>query len=464
MAGSDGRRADLLPLYVWSVSAAGAAVVVWAAQALWRDPVPHDWLIFAALTVASSFLTLKIPAVPAHLSVSEIFAFTCVLLFGPAAGTVTLAADGLLHSLRRRHRLHQCLFNAANLSLAVFASSSLFFAAAGVRPLYVDPVPLSGLMGPLLLLTVVYFLINSGLTAVAVAFEAGESPFKVWREYFSWVAVSYFAAGSAAALLVMALQSVHFSAILLTLPLLVISFVTLRSSLGRIEDARRHVAQVDRLYVSTIETLASAIDASDSVTHKHIRRVQIAAVALAREVGVTDPSTLKAIEAAALLHDTGKLAIPEHILNKPGKLTPAEFERMKQHAPIGAEILSSIEFPFPVVPIVRHHHENWDGTGYPDGLAGEAIPIGARILAVVDCFDALTSDRPYRPRLSDEQALRILVERRGTMYDPAIVDAFVRTYERIMPREAPSHPAARIVEEARAAAEPAPVPEAPAVP
>ena len=116
------------------------------------------------------------------------------------------------------------------------------------------------------------------------------------------------------------------------------------------------------------------------------------------------------MEAASLLHDMGKLAVPEHILNKPGKLSAAEFERMKLHASIGADILSSIHFPYPVIPIVRHHHESWDGSGYPDGLSGTAIPLGARILAVIDCFDALTSDRPYRPRLETDQALGILVE------------------------------------------------------
>jgi putative nucleotidyltransferase with HDIG domain len=139
---------------------------------------------------------------------------------------------------------------------------------------------------------------------------------------------------------------------------------------------------------------------------------------------VTDEEEVQAIQAASLLHDIGKLAIPEHILNKPGKLTAAEFDIMKRHAPIGADILQVIDFPYPVAPIVRHHHENWDGTGYPDGLAGEHIPIGARIIAVVDCFDALTSDRPYRPRLEDAAALQVLAERKATMYDPRVVDAF----------------------------------------
>src|SRR5437588_8570967 len=157
-----------------------------------------------------------------------------------------------------------------------------------------------------------------------------------------------------------------------------------------------------------------AVDAKDQITHGHIRRVQIYAVELAKRLGVKDDRQLKAIEAAALLHDMGKLAIPEHILNKPGKLTPAEFEKMKRHADIGADLLSSVKFPYPVVPIVRHHHEHWDGTGYPAGISGTDIPIGARILSVVDCFDALTSDRPYRPRLADTEAFNILRDRRGT--------------------------------------------------
>jgi hypothetical protein len=136
----------------------------------------------------------------------------------------------------------------------------------------------------------------------------------------------------------------------------------------------------------------------------------------------------------------GKLAVPEHILNKPGGLTEIEYEKIKLHANVGADILSAIDFPYPVVPIVRHHHENWDGTGYPSGLKGTDIPIGARILSVVDCFDALTSDRPYRPRLPDNEALRILTQRRGTMYDPLIVDTFVKVHRELALDIIPSGP------------------------
>jgi putative nucleotidyltransferase with HDIG domain len=219
--------------------------------------------------------------------------------------------------------------------------------------------------------------------------------------------------------------------------------ITTRSSPSTRLDPALHLAQLNVL-VSTVHTLSTAINARDEVTPRHVLRVQHGALALARELGVTDEDTLCGLEAAALLHDTGKMAVPEHILNKPGRLTPREFETMKRHAPIGAQLLAAIAFPYPVAPVVRHHHENWDGTGYPDGLKGEDIPLGARILSVVDCYDALTSDRPYRPRMTEMQALQIIQARRGIQYDPAVVDAFMQCHDRIMPPgDTPDAPAAK---------------------
>jgi putative nucleotidyltransferase with HDIG domain len=232
-----------------------------------------------------------------------------------------------------------------------------------------------------------------------------------------------------AAMLMMFLPRVSPLAVLILLaPLLVLLYVTFRHALGRAEDQISHLGKMNKVYVAAIEALAQAIDAKDQVTSDHIRRVQDNSISLARKLGVNDDLEIQAIKAASLLHDVGKLAVPEHILNKPGRLTPSEFEIMKRHAPVGADILSVIGFPYPVVPIVRHHHENWDGTGYPDGIAAEQIPIGARILQVVDCFDALTSHRPYRPRMEDAAALEILRDRRGIMYDPRVVDAFLELH------------------------------------
>src|SRR5262249_52681925 len=285
---------------------------------------------------------------------------------------------------------------------------------------------------------------NSSLVAIAVGLERRESPLRIWSTNFTWLSVNYFSGASVAAVIVTYTNSQDikalFGTLIIILPLLVVSYLTFRTAMGRVEDTTHHFDQLNRLYLSTIETLAMAIDAKDQVTHGHIRRVQLQAIQLAHEIGVSDENLLKAIEAAALLHDMGKLAVPEHILNKPGKLTDSEFEKMKLHASVGADILSAIDFPYPVVPIVRHHHESWNGSGYPTGLQGTDIPIGARILAVVDCFDALTSDRPYRARLSDEAALAILKDRRGTMYDPMIVDAFCRLHGGLQSEHPSSYP------------------------
>jgi putative nucleotidyltransferase with HDIG domain len=184
---------------------------------------------------------------------------------------------------------------------------------------------------------------------------------------------------------------------------------------------------------STIEVLARTMAGRDRLVHEHAQRVQRYAVALAREAGISDGPTLKAIGIAALLHDIGKLGIPDRVLHKPGPLTPDEYDEVKQHAIIGAEILSAAALPDSLVLLVRHHHENWDSSGYPDGLAGETIPIGARVLAIVDCYDALTSDRPYRRPMSHGRAVEMIEERRGSRYDPDIVDAFLEIVHRMRP-------------------------------
>ena len=448
-------RPSTLPLtarlFVVAVSLCGLALVGWSVLFLLRSTLPIEWTLFAILTIASGMLTLKVPSSEARFSVSEAFAFASVLLFGPQVGVVTLALDGLRISFQWKMNAQQTVFNFSNLALSIGAASGLFFFASGMAPLYQQGAPSPAIVLHLAVMTAVYFGLNTGLTAIVVGLSKRRPIVAVWCEHYWTLFPSYVAGASVALLLVLAFRQVHFSAIALIIPLLLICYLTLRSSFGRLEDSKRHVEELNRLLFSTVETLATAIDAKDEVTHDHVRRVQQGTLALARAMGITDQASLQAIEAAALLHDTGKIAIPEHILNKPGKLTPAEFEKMKRHAPIGADILSSIEFPYPVVPIVRHHHENWDGTGYPDGLKGADIPLGARILQVVDCFDALTSDRPYRRRMSNEQSLAILRERRGTMYDPAVVDVFIADYERIMPVSSTTlHPATRAIGDARA--------------
>jgi putative nucleotidyltransferase with HDIG domain len=420
--------------YVSGVIFFGLAVVSFCVYDLFRQPVPVQWFLLAALTLISGSVTVHLPSSHASISISEVFVFLATLLYGPSAGTLVAAVDGLVISfwLAKRHReIHRILFNVSAPAVAAWLSAILFFTTSGLAPLAKKPATLNQIIPFLVISAAIYFSLNTWLITFAIALERRIGAVKLWFSSFAWLSLTYICGASVAAVVAVYNRQLDFAFFGVILPMLLVLYFTFRTTMGRLEDAHRHVDQLNSLYLSTIETLAMAIDAKDQVTHGHIRRVQTHAVFLARRLGVTDESQIRAIEAAALLHDTGKLAVPEHILNKPGRLTFAEFEKMKLHASIGADILSSIAFPYPVVPIVRHHHENWDGSGYPSGLAGADIPIGARILAVVDCFDALTSDRPYRPRLSDEEALRILVERRGSMYDPLMVDTFLRCHHEL---------------------------------
>lgn len=419
-----------LNLFVAFVGAAGFLAVAHSLAVLPYTPDPLQWMTLGVLATIAGAFALRVPGVPVQVSVSDTFFFTSALLFGAAPATVAIAIDSFLISWRSGHRAERVVFNTASPALALWVGAQAFFAMTGTQALsHQSAISSEALVLPLVVMTALYFLINSGFTAIAVGLERAQPAFQLWRRHFAGISLCHFAAASATFFVVVTVRSVSVFALAAVLPLLVIFQLAMRSWLGRVGDAQRHVAEVDRLYLSTIEALSVAIKAKDRTTSRHARRVQTDALSLARALGVDDAPTLKAIQTASLLHDVGKLAVPERILNKPGTLTEAEFDTMKRHVDVGVEILSSIAFPHPVVPIVRSHHENWDGSGYPLGLKGEEIPIGARILSVVDCFDAATSDRPYQAALTDQEALEIIRQRRGKRYDPRVVDAFVGVYQ-----------------------------------
>lgn len=422
-----------IDVYVGAVALIGLGVLGSSLLALPGQPNTAAWLTLALLAMAASRFPLRVPGTNAWLSISDTFFITSALLFGPAPATITMAIDSTVLSLSVSTKLRRLLFNGTAPAVAFWCGAQAFFWLSGTKPLYGTSIAADAVAVPLACFAGVYFALNSGLTAMAIALEKRQSAAAVFRSHFGLVSLNWFAAASAAFVLVQVAQYWSLVAVGVVIPLIAVIHLAMRSWTGRIEDAEQHVATVDRLYLSTIGALSTAIEAKDGVTSSHIHRVQHYAIGLARALGDLDQSTLKALEAAALLHDTGKLAVPERILNKPGKLTAAEFETMKLHVEAGADILSSIDFPYPVVPIVRAHHENWDGSGYPRGLKGVQIPIGARILSVVDCYDALTSDRPYRGAMRDDQALAIIRERRGTMYDPVVVDTFERVVRDIGP-------------------------------
>src|SRR5262245_39249502 len=245
---------------------------------------------------------------------------------------------------------------------------------------------------------------------------------------YLWTCWSFLASAVATAVIYTAVSRLSWWYMLVSVPILVITFAAYKIYFERVNARKRDHEDLGRLHLATVEALATAIDAKDQTTHCHVRRVQIYAEGLGKLLGVSE-AELAALKAGALLHDVGKLAVPDHILNKPGVLTPAEFEKTKIHTVVGAEILSRVDFPYPVIPIVRHHHERWDGRGYPDGLREEQIPITARIMSVVDCYDSAREDRPFRPGKSKEDALDLLHKGTGSHFDPRIVDLFIANLE-----------------------------------
>jgi len=253
-------------------------------------------------------------------------------------------------------------------------------------------------------------------------------PFAVRARAGSALAISSAALAASGAALAASLLSVS---VLWLVPIAAATlYLVYQGHMGRIEEERHNCQQMVDLHLATIEALAGAIDAKDQTGPDHIRRVQAYAAGLARALGMTEDE-VQAVRTAALLHDIGKLAIPEHILAKPGPLTPEEFQKVQIHPQVGAEILRSVPFPYPVAPLVLSHHERWDGRGYPYGLKEDTIPLGARVVGIADYFVALTSDRPYHKAISREAAVVLLQQEAGKALDPRVVDVFVSALPRL---------------------------------
>ena len=406
--------------YIAFVCALGLACLL---RANWEMEHPIRFGCYLLICVLASALKVNLPGVPGTMSVNFLFILIGILELG-AGQTMLMGCLGALAQCVWRPRSEirpvQAVFSVLNSAVAVFAAWYTYHLPFAQEINQVTPALL--ITG-----TLVYFMLNTTGIAGVIALTENRPAVETWRKGYFWSFPFYLLGASIAWLSSLVNENGRSQSMLLLFPLIYVIYRSYRMSMGRLEDEKKHVEEMAALHLRTIEALALAIDAKDRTTHEHLGRVRTYALEIGQEMHLPTPE-LEALRAAALLHDIGKLAVPEHIISKPGKLTPQEFDKMKIPPVVGAEILDRVAFPYPVVPIVRSHHEKWDGSGYPDGLRAEEIPIGARILSAVDYLDALASDRQYRRALPLEQAMAEVAKLAGKSFDPAVVALLQRRH------------------------------------
>ncbi|HUM06418.1 MAG TPA: HD domain-containing phosphohydrolase [Terriglobales bacterium] len=421
-------------LFIGTTAAIGTSVLAYAFSH-WQTTGLERFACYLTIALLSSGLKIQLPGIDGTMSVNFLF----ILLGVQEMSLLETLAIGCAASLV------QCIWQTRQKVVPAKVIFNLGMMANAIGLSYFAYHHLTSLLGentPVLLVVtaLIFFLANTLPVSVIISLTEGKSTRRVWSECYFW-SFPYYLAGAAVVFLI-GLINKHagWQVSLLVLPMIFWFYRSYRLYLGRLEAEKKqveiekkHVEEVAALQLRTIEALALAIEAKDHTAHKHLHRVRVFATGIAQELGLSENET-EAIRAAALLHDVGKLAVPEHIINKPGKLTPEEFEKMKIHPVVGAEILERVAFPYPVAPIVRSHHEKWDGSGYPDGLKGEEIPIGARILAAVDVMDALASDRQYRSGMTLEAAVEKVAEMAGTAFDPRVVRILRRHFHELAQR------------------------------
>ena len=435
----------------------------------------RQWLLLAVLTLVSSLFPIRVITSVREgkthtlvVTVSDVFVFLGLMIFGPSVAASLATLDGATTGIKdKSSKLYKYFFNLSLLCIAAWLSGWCFYLLMGVPPPLGDPSAVGDDFGVFFALTglasLVFYTINSGGVVLAIALATRRSIAEVGRENFFTSALATLAGSSVAAFVFVNLDRGRIISLLVAGPIVAALYYAYTLNTNRINAALAHADQMKQLFHSTIASLAMAIDAKDQYTHGHVNRVQQLVVMIAEKLRWKEgrEEGVEGLKAAALLHDIGKLAIPEYILNKPSGLTKWEIQKMQTHPAVGAEILETVPFPYEVVPYVRHHHEKWDGTGYPDGLKGEDIPLGARILSVADCYDALRSDRPYRAAMSGEVALEYIMNLAEKSYDPVVVDILIENIEEFESKMAESEAVSPIRTGTFAASprEPAPDPD-----
>ncbi len=389
-------------------------------------------IVLLSITIFVAVLLSKhegrIPLTGIRLAPKHVVVFWGILNLGLVGGTLVAAASALTCFSDFRGRRFSWV-KASIVDVVCAASAGMAFSAAFSFTKFAIDLPTDVLVPNEVLASSAAMLVAYQITWKLLSLAVGKQEPGYLNSGTFLLASSNFAGQAVAvtAAIVMFAAFRHFGDAfgLVIVPVAVLGHISYEIHLRRLALKTKEIVDASRLHLATVEALATAIDARDQVGVGHVRRTQIYAVGIGTALNLGDDD-LNALRAGALLHDIGKLAVPEHILNKPGRLTSAELEKTKIHATVGASILEKVGFPYPVIPTVRHHHEFWDGSGYPDGLSGERIPMTARILSVADAYDALRGVRPYRSAVSRDDACGFLRTRAGTQFDPHIVATFIQ--------------------------------------
>ncbi|MCD6518860.1 MAG: HD-GYP domain-containing protein [Anaerolineae bacterium] len=374
-----------------------------------------ELLIFTFAILLADLYPIALPTQGnAEVTVSCAFKTAAAILYGPPIAIVATFLGTLMAEFAMRRTWYKALFNASEMTLTSASIAAVYQWLSDGNPMPFHSLRNAGAVCGMVL---TYVAVNVGLVTIVVSLITGETYWHVWKTNFrdsAWNNLTIIPLGAVIAQLWMYQP---WSVFALVLPMIVV-----RKSFQYIGEMRRQTRQA-------LIRMADAIDQRDPNTYQHSQRVEAFAAAIAREMGLP-VEDVEVIRLAARLHDLGKIGMSNTLLFKPGRFTEEERREFQRHPVIGAELVRSFRLFREGYDLILHHHERYDGKGYPDGLAGEDIPLGSRILAVADSFDAMTSQRVYREPFTLEQAIQELRNNRGTQFDPDVVDAFIRVLER----------------------------------
>lgn len=408
-------------VYISIIIALGISFLIYSMLRTSKNTIP-DIILFGFFAALAESMPVYIAK---EITVSVAFAvdLMALLIFGPYGGAliasmgtafqIVKSEDGTLRHIFNLP-YYKTLFNISELALSVRIAGLVFEYTGGVAGTYIYPKYLI----PAVIAASVYYLLNTSIIAILLSLLTNKSLSYVIMKEIKWMVPNFLFLAFLGIVMTEAFVRIgYISFVLLFIPLFMVRYMF------------KLYIDLKQSYYDTINVLMKALDAKDKYTAGHSQSVERIAALLSRELGLSE-SHIERIRIAALLHDIGKIGVKEEVLNKPGKLTDEEMNLIREHPVKGYEILSEVPSLKDVALWVRYHHEWYNGSGYPDGLKGEEIPLEAQILSLADVFDALVSDRPYRDAFSQEEAYKIILDHEGTQFSPKLIDAFKKAFEK----------------------------------